>query len=326
MCQLKISRIPKSWQEENILSAQKIYEEQKKPVIFFSGGLDSNVAAESFRLAKVPYEIFIMRYNNGWNDYDIKYAIDWCKAYNIKYTLYDADVYTFWKHLEWLDIAYETRTTSPQLIYYMYASTKVDGYPIFGLGEPDLTREKSGEISGIHGKEERSFKLFLKGAGEASFFNHTLEQKISWYIENETIKFINGTKYITAGDNHSSDLEDGFIDCLMCHKNEFYKSFYPNLVKRKPIVNYYKEQRNGHIRRFGKPMTDYTGFDRLPKHVFDLEHEIRWYLIEKIGYLSSNYIEFKDEWYLYDKYIQDVLTEDLYNKTLEKINGIQDCA
>lgn len=319
MFQSKINRLPNSWQEENILSAQKIYEEQKKPVIFLSGGLDSNVIGESFRLAKVPHEIFIMRYNDGWNDYDIKYAIDWCDAYNIKYTLYDADVHNFWKGTEWLDIAHKSRAVSPQILYYMHVAKKVDGYPILGLGEPDLTREKSGEISGIYGKEEQSFKLFFKDTGEGAFFNHTPEQQLSWYIEDETIEFINGTKYNTDGDSHSSDMEDGFINCLMCHKNQFYRSFYPNLVSRKPIVNYNKDRKDGHIRRFGMPMTDYTGFDRLPKDVFDLEHEIRDYLEKTID-------QFKNEWYLYDKYIKSVLEpkfKDFYNNLLEKINGIQ---
>ena len=67
------------------------------------------------------------------------------------------------------------------------------------------------------------------------------------------------------------------------------------------------------------PMTDYTGFDRLPKDVFDLEHEIRDYLEKTID-------QFKNEWYLYDKYIKSVLEpkfKDFYNNLLEKINGIQ---
>jgi len=314
MCRWKISRTPKSFQEENILSAQKIYEDHKTPVIFLSGGLDSNMVAEVFRLAKVPYEIFIMKYNHGWNDYDIKYGIDWCDAYNIKYTLYDADVLSFWKGTEWEDLALKTQLCSPQILYYMHVAKNINGYPVLGHGELDLTREKSGEISSIYGKEERAWdKLFSGGKeGQGSFFHHTPEQRVSWMISDETIKFINGTKYTTAGDSHSSDFEDGFVDALMCHKNEFYRTFYPNLIKREPIVNYNKDYRDGHIRRFGMPMTDYTGFDRLPKHVFDLEHDIRHHLQKTIN-------KGKDEWFLYDKYIQNVLTEDLYNKVLEKI-------
>ncbi len=322
MFPLKVSRIPKSWKEENIISAEMIYENCKLnnqiPYIFFSGGLDSNVVAEAFKEAKVPHKIFIMRYNNGWNDYDIKYAIDWCKGYNIKYDLYDGDVLKFWKNMDWYEIAVESKMTSPQQLYYMYMAKNVDGYPVFGNGEPDLTREVDGKISGIYAKEIFSFKLFLKDKGQGSFFHHTPEQRLSWYIENETIEFINRTKYNKDGDSFSPDFEDGFVNCLQCHKNEFYKSFYPNLISRKPIVNYNRHPRTGKKRRFGMPMTDYTGFDRLPNDVFNLEHEIRDYLEKTID-------EFKDKWFLYDKYIKSALEpkfKNFYNKLLEKINGI----
>ena len=90
------------------------------------------------------------------------------------------------------------------------------------LKEPDkILRQVSLPVEKV-GKEEQSFKLFFKDTGEGAFFNHTPEQQLSWYIEDETIEFINGTKYNTDGDSHSSDMEDGFINCLMCHKNQFY--------------------------------------------------------------------------------------------------------
>lgn len=319
MYHVKLNRIPKSWKEENILSAQKIYEEQKNPVVFFSGGMDSNVVAESFRLAKVPHEIFIMRYNNGWNDYDIKYAIDWCEAYNVKYTLYDADVLSFWRGIDWYNIAIESRLISPQQIYYLYVATeKVDGYPIFGYGEPDLTREyPSGEVTGLYVKQYYSFKKYFENrSGEGIFFHHTPEQELSWYLEEETIKFVNGVKYTEDGDNFSPDYVDGFVNCLQCHKNDFYKSFYPNLIKRKPIINY--NEHNGKRRRFGKPMTDYTGFDRLPINVFNLEHKI-W------DYLESIINQFEDDIFFYHKYLQDSLTpkfKDYYDVVMEKINDV----
>ena len=321
MYHVKLNRIPKSWKEENILSAQKIYEEQKNPIVFFSGGMDSNVVAESFRLAKVPHEIFIMRYNNGWNDYDIKYAIDWCEAYNVKYTLYDADVLSFWRGIDWYNIAIESRLTSPQQIYYLYVATeKVDGYPIFGYGEPDLTREyPSGEVTGLYVKQYYSYKKYFENrSGEGIFFHHTPEQELSWYLEEETIKFVNGVKYTEDGDNFSSDYVDGFVNCLQCHKNDFYKSFYPNLIKRKPIINYNEHPRSGRKRRFGKPMTDYTGFDKLPINVFNLEHKIK-------DYLKSIINQFEDDIFFYHKYVQDSLTpkfKDYYDVVMEKVNDI----
>ena len=326
MFHVTLNRIPKSWKDENILAAQMIYEDcvahNEIPYIFFSGGLDSNAVAESFRLAKVPYKIFIMRYNNGLNDYDIQFAIDWCKAYNIEYILYDIDYVKFLESEKWRDIAIESRLTSPHQLLYLHAATNlIDGYPVIGYGEPDLTREdiEPGVKNAykIHVMHYSSFqKYFENRRGSPIFFHHTPEQQLSWFFENRTIDFVGRRKYITPGDNYV-DHVDKFTDCIQCHKNDFYRESYPNLVKRPQIINH--NEWKGHKRRSGKPMTDYTGFDRLPKDIFNLECEVR----EVLEFFIE---EFEDIWCKYDKYINKALAPkfiNYYNEVMEKVeNGI----
>ena len=326
MFHVKVSRIPNTWKEENILAAQMIYEDCKLhnelPVIMFSGGLDSNVVVESFRLAKVPYKVFIMRYGKGWNDYDIKYAIDWCNAYGVNYDIWKLNPVKFWQGDKVISIAKESRLISPQMCLYLYAATeKVDGYPILGFGEPDLSRESLGDKKNawaIYVQHYHSFKTyFANRRGEGIFFHHTPEQQMSWYFENETLKFVSREKYTTYKEfNCYVDPIDGYINDLQCHKNYFYKEFYPNFKMRVPIQNFHLY--NGRARKDGEFMTDYTGFDRLPKKIFDIEHELRTHLINTID-------EFEEEWCLYDDYIYKALSPkfiDYYAKIMRKIHGV----
>lgn len=320
MFHVKVSRIPKSWKEENILAAEMIYEDCKLhneiPVVMFSGGLDSNVVVESFRLAKVPHRIFIMRYGKGWNDYDIKYAIDWCDAYGIGYEICELNPVKFWQGSEVLKIAEESRLISPQMCLYLYAATeKVNGYPILGFGEPDLSRNNNEINAWYHSYDRSFFEYFKKRRGNALFFHTTPEQQMSWYFEKETIKFINKTKYNNIKNFNSYDNDTkSLVDGLQSHKNYYYRKFYPNLKMRVPIKNHYLYR--GRSRRDGNDMTDYTGFDKLPKYVFDIEHDLRDKLIENIS-------PYEDKICSYYKYIYKSLEPnflDYYDKLLKEIN------
>lgn len=325
MFHVKLSRIPKSWKEENILAAEMIYEDCKLhneiPVVMFSGGMDSNVVAEAFRESGVPHKIFIMRYGKGWNDYDIKYAIDWCDSNNIKYDIYETNPVKFWQGDEVLKIAQESRLNSPQMCFYLYIATqKIDGYPIIGFGEPDLSREgidkNTNNAWAIYVQHYHSFKNYFKNRrGQGIFFHHTPEQQMSWFFEKETLKFVGRKKYTEYKPfNSYVDPVDGYTDDLQCHKNYFYKEFYPNLKFRIPIQNFHLY--HGRARKDGEFMTDYTGFDRLSKEVFNIEHELRDYLIKEIE-------EYEEEWCLYDKYIYEALSpnfNDYYGKIMRKIN------
>ena len=59
----RLTREPLPWREECIATAKLIYDEANGeiPTIYFSGGMDSQIVAESFRLSGVPFKIVIIR-------------------------------------------------------------------------------------------------------------------------------------------------------------------------------------------------------------------------------------------------------------------------
>ena len=48
-------------------------------VITMSGGIDSELVAETFYQLNIPFKVLIQRLFKGANDYDIMYAVKYCK-------------------------------------------------------------------------------------------------------------------------------------------------------------------------------------------------------------------------------------------------------
>jgi len=92
----RCEREPLSFRDECIIAADKIYNStEKKILIHYSGGIDSEVVCRSFLEAKRSFEVCIWRYNDNLNKHDIDYAFKFCKKYDIKYNVIDIDIIEF---------------------------------------------------------------------------------------------------------------------------------------------------------------------------------------------------------------------------------------
>ena len=92
------SRPVTTWEQECINTADEIFQSTIKPIqVCFSGGVDSEVVAESFRKSGNPFEITIMRFENNLNLHDIEWAIKYCDKHKIKCNFYDINVHDFYK-------------------------------------------------------------------------------------------------------------------------------------------------------------------------------------------------------------------------------------
>jgi hypothetical protein len=63
--------------------------------IALSGGIDSEITAETFYQLGIPFEAVTLRLFNGRNDYDLLYVEEFCKNRSIKSTIIDLDLKTF---------------------------------------------------------------------------------------------------------------------------------------------------------------------------------------------------------------------------------------
>lgn len=84
---------PMSFRDECIRAAKLLYEgTEKKILVHFSGGIDSEIICRSFLLLNIPFEVCIWKYEANLNAHDIVYAIKFCKEYNIKYKFFEIEL------------------------------------------------------------------------------------------------------------------------------------------------------------------------------------------------------------------------------------------
>jgi len=279
----KLTREPLPWRDECIATAQLIYEEAigEIPFVLFSGGMDSQVVAESFRLSGVPFKIVIIRLTDSWNWHDIKFAIEWCDAYNIEPIILDIDVVKFWENDAW-DIGSSIRAWSPQFCVTLWAMDQIEGFPVTGNGETVLERDnkvptKCWDIDHEAWRYTDKHAFIRNRNGAPSFFKYTPELKVSHLIDSEIIKFANNE--YTGTD-------------LWCHKNEIYMAHFPNLNPCPKIISKWRN---------GREYTDYNGFEFMPDYALEAEQVLRTKLQEQFGYNEELFID-------YDKRVQH-LTE-----------------
>ena len=112
--------------------------------VLFSGGIDSEVALQSFLFAGIPVRAAITRFARDLNRHDIVYAVRFCETHQVPYRMLDIDIEAFFASGAALDHALRASCVQPQLLHTMWAMDQVDGYPILGSGECYLERRAAG--------------------------------------------------------------------------------------------------------------------------------------------------------------------------------------
>ena len=300
----KLTRQPLSWKEECIETARLIYETANEiPFVLFSGGLDSQVVAEAFRLSGVPFNVVTIRLNDNWNWHDIKFAVEWCQTHNIKQTILDIDLVHFLEN-DALDIGIPCQAHSPQFCVFLWGMNQVEGFPVTGWGEPDICRNRVNRKKSFVIQEEihlvaEKHLMHCDRKGAPSFFMYTPEMKVSQLIDPETLNFVNCVKYNEYTDNNtwlessSHWVNDdaiywtysGFIQDLQCHKNNYYRHYFPDFKIRPQITSRWRE---------GHPYTDYNGFEFVPPSVFQLEDAVREELQERLHTTEDIWMDYDE--------------------------------
>jgi hypothetical protein len=107
--------------------------------IMLSGGSESEICLRAFQLAKVPFRVYIGRYENDINLYDVSYAVTLCESIGIPYTIIDFQLKKFLEKdaVQYGDYA---QIKESRLLPQLALCDLVDGIPIMGGGEPSVNR------------------------------------------------------------------------------------------------------------------------------------------------------------------------------------------
>lgn len=256
----RCSRLPLDWRSECIIAAHGIRESTQRELwLCFSGGIDSEVVAESFRYARVPFRAAIMRFKNDMNIQDICWAIAYCEIHNVPYELFDLDIDEFFNSGEMMHFADLTQCPTPQLpssMKLMDIIAKRGGYPILGSAECYLSRHKTGWYMYEREKIASLYRFLLKTghSGQAGFFQWSPEIMFSFLVDPIVKNLVN--------------------DKIPTHKDTYY-------LKPEIYAQYFKLQ----------PRPKYTGFEKVAR----LDRKWRPILAQKYGHCDEQvYIRYDE--------------------------------
>ena len=109
------------------------------PCIFFSGGVDSDIVLRTFVELGAKPKVYIVRYENDYNIYDVSYAITVCSMLGVDYKIIDFNLKKFYENDAELiseNAQVDRAMALPQLKFMDY----VDGLPIYSASDPSWTR------------------------------------------------------------------------------------------------------------------------------------------------------------------------------------------
>jgi hypothetical protein len=107
--------------------------------IMLSGGSESEICLRSFLEAKIPFNVYIGRYENDINLYDVSFAITLCESLGISYTILDFKLQKFLESHA-VDYSLYSQQNNSRLLPQLAMCDQVDGIPIMGGGEPYILK------------------------------------------------------------------------------------------------------------------------------------------------------------------------------------------
>ena len=102
-----------------------------KPCIFFSGGVDSELILRAYLDIGANPKVYIVRYENDLNIYDVSYAITICTILKVEYNLIDFNLQQFYEN-DAEKIAEDAQIDRPRMLPHIKFTECADGLIIVG--------------------------------------------------------------------------------------------------------------------------------------------------------------------------------------------------
>ncbi|NUN05055.1 MAG: hypothetical protein HUU57_04765 [Bdellovibrio sp.] len=196
--------------------------------ILLSGGVDSEVALQSFVRQGLPVKAYIGKMRNDYNLHDMSYAVIACERMLVPYQIID---YDFEKMMDEQGYGYAelSQCFSPQLIAVMYLMDQISEYVVVGGGDCILVPGSGNEWFLRERERVTSWYKFLQRRHREScvgFFQYTPEV-IHAYVRDPLVQM-----KIRAKSDYESSAD---------FKLEFYQQYF-DLIKRKKMTGFEKIQ------------------------------------------------------------------------------------
>ncbi len=268
--------------------------------LFLSGGIDSENIANIFLECNIPFTPIIVSYgykNQVLNDYDIRYAFDFCKRQNLTPTVIDIPIIEFFNSGKANAFAREYGCQSPQFAPMFEAFNKIDGNIIYSGHQKIFTnlfynaRKKSQTLEQVVAEYNYNndvnndinfmeknipffvFDKFIKERNDESisdFYNCTSDMSLTSTnnmllntdVTYESLLDYNGWKI----DNNKAMRATDWIDSLTGKSKDRNKK---NRRLKQDKYNYKVNQMYLPNNLLARPRTKFTGFEGVKKFYSD---------------------------------------------------------
>lgn len=180
------ARTPYDLRTECVLAAAELGQTVKSDLwLCLSGGIDSEVMAQSFLDAGVPVRAAILRFADDLNLHDISWAISYCETHGLPYRLFDLDFRAFVRSGEYLHYADLSKCLIPALpstMYLMDQIARLGGYAVLGSAECYLEQTDAGWV--MYERETIAalyrYVIATKQPAQAGFFQWNPEMMLAF--------------------------------------------------------------------------------------------------------------------------------------------------
>ena len=191
---------------ESCNAAKEVYDlKQGKLHILYSGGVDSEYALSVFLSLGIDITPVIINLNPNYNDFDIKYATDFCDKKNITPLIINLNFDQFVKSGKFLEVSKICRSELYHRAATAYVSETLDGTVLHGEGEPYIKKNNDGWDIEIYEHDCAIWNYFVaKGIHGTTHFNrYTPEMFLSFLSDGRMVDLANDKVPGKLGSNSS---------------------------------------------------------------------------------------------------------------------------
>jgi hypothetical protein len=182
---------------ESCRAAKEVYDlKQGKIYMLYSGGVDSEYALSIFLSLGMNITPVIINLNPNYNDFDIKYATDFCNRKNITPLIVNLDFDQFVKSGKFLEVSKICRSEVYHRAATAYVAGQLDGTVLLGDGEPYIKKGSNDNWNiEIYEHDYAVWNYYVaKGVYGTTHFNrYTPEMLLSFFDDKRMIELANNT-------------------------------------------------------------------------------------------------------------------------------------
>lgn len=274
----------KTFIEEACYAAQHLHRVTQKLGLeiwlCLSGGIDSESMALSFIKAQVPFRVAIMRFQDGLNAHDIKFAVEFCSHHNLRPLFFDLDLFNFYFSRQHLKYAAEVNCASPQIASHLWLAEQVPGFFVFAGERLLVTRDAHRSwVYNCPNKDHYSIETLMRVRknliGVGNFFQLTAPLiqssiKTDYHPRNSDLygvlgkdQFQSSLRYHSAERFYFEQYRNwAYKYCCYVHEGFFMQSR-PNKYTGFELVHDYFSDKNSELHPLQKRFTGLLNFNKI---------------------------------------------------------------